>query len=73
MVAGLRLCSGVDAVKKFERSGWTVARQKGSHVMMVKSGFQYTLSIPLHKELGPGIFRKLVKQAGLTMGEFNDL
>jgi len=31
-----RLRSGSEAVQKFERAGWTVARQRGSHVMMVK-------------------------------------
>ena len=48
----LRLCSGSEAVKKFKRAGWKIARRKGSHVMMVKPDYPYTLSIPLHKELG---------------------
>lgn len=46
MGAFLRLCSGAEAVRKFRRVGWTVARQRGSHVMMVKSEYEYTLSIP---------------------------
>jgi predicted RNA binding protein YcfA (HicA-like mRNA interferase family) len=41
--------------------------------MMVKSGYQYTLSIPQHSELGPGLLRKLIRQAGLTVDEFNAL
>lgn len=69
----LTLCSGADAVQKFKRAGWTAVRQKGSHVMMTKSGYQWTLSIPLHDELGPGLLRKLIKQAGLTVEEFNKL
>jgi len=56
MSKSLKLCSGANAVQKFKRSGWTVARQKGSHVMMTKSGYQWTLSIPLHGELGPAFF-----------------
>jgi predicted RNA binding protein YcfA (HicA-like mRNA interferase family) len=51
----LKLCSGFDAVKKFRKAGWTVVRQKGSHVMMTKPEFQWTLSIPQHDELGPGL------------------
>ncbi|MBA4416288.1 MAG: hypothetical protein C0392_00030 [Syntrophus sp. (in: bacteria)] len=31
--------------------------------MMTKSGYQWTLSIPQHDELGPGLLRKLLKQA----------
>jgi predicted RNA binding protein YcfA (HicA-like mRNA interferase family) len=69
----LKLCSGADAVRKFQRAGWSVARQKGSHVMLTKLGYQWTLSIPLHSELGPGLLRKLIRQAGLSAEEFNQL
>jgi predicted RNA binding protein YcfA (HicA-like mRNA interferase family) len=69
----LRLCSGQEAVKKFQKVGWVVARQRGSHIMMIKSNYEYTLSIPQHKELGPGILRKLIRQAGLTVEEFDTL
>ena len=41
--------------------------------MLTKSGYQWTLSKPLHKELGPGLLRKLLKQADLTIEEFNKL
>jgi len=73
MGSSLGLCSGSEAVRKFQKAGWTVARQKGSHVMMTKPGFQWTLSIPQHDELGPGLLRKLITQAGLTVEEFNKL
>ena len=73
MSGHLKLCSGAEAVKKFKRAGWTVDRQVGSHVMLVKPGYLYTLSVPQHKELGIGILKKLIKQAGLTVEEFNAL
>jgi predicted RNA binding protein YcfA (HicA-like mRNA interferase family) len=73
MAERLRLCSGSETVQKFERAGWIVARQRGSHVMMVKPGYQYTLSIPQHNELGPGLLRKLIRQADLTVEAFNNL
>ena len=69
----LKLCSGAEAVRKLQRAGWLLSRQKGSHVMLVKSGYQWTLSIPQHDELGPGLLRKLIRQAGLTVDEFNKL
>jgi predicted RNA binding protein YcfA (HicA-like mRNA interferase family) len=50
----LLLCSGSAAVRKFQKAGWSVVRQKSSHVMMSKPGYQWTLSIPQHKELGCG-------------------
>ncbi|MEK7762484.1 MAG: type II toxin-antitoxin system HicA family toxin [Nitrospirota bacterium] len=73
MGGSLRLCSGAEAVQKFRRAGWTVSRQRGSHAMMVKSGYEYTLSIPQHDELGPGLLRKLIRQAGLSVEQFHDL
>jgi len=69
----LRLCSGADVVRKLKRVGWSVSRQKGSHLMMTKPGYQYTLSIPQHHELGAGILRGLIRQARLTVEEFNNL
>ncbi len=41
--------------------------------MMTKAGYQWTLSIPQHNELGPGLLRKLIRQANLTIKTFNDL
>jgi predicted RNA binding protein YcfA (HicA-like mRNA interferase family) len=59
MSKSLKPCSGADAVQKFKKAGWTVARQKGSHVMMTKPDYQWTLSIPLHDELGQAFFTSL--------------
>ena len=66
MGPSLWLCSGADVVQKFRLAGWTVARQRGSPVMRVKSGYECTLSIPQHEELGAGLLRKLIRQAGVT-------
>jgi predicted RNA binding protein YcfA (HicA-like mRNA interferase family) len=73
MPGGLKLCSGAEAVVKLRKVGWEVVRRKGSHVMMVKEGYKYTLSVPQHPELGPGILRNLIKQAGLSVEQFNEL
>lgn len=73
MTETLKFCSGAEAVQKFQKAGWTAVRQKGSHIMMTKPGYSWTLSIPQHRELGPGLLRKLLKQAGLTIEEFNKL
>ncbi len=69
----LKLCSGSDAVRKLQKAGWSAVRQKGSHVMLTKPGYQWTLSVPQHKELGPGLLRKLLRQADLSVEEFNEL
>ena len=73
MAERLRLCSGAEAVARLQRAGWPISRQDGSHVKIVKADHQYTLSIPQHPELGPGLLRKLIRQADLTVEEFNNL
>jgi predicted RNA binding protein YcfA (HicA-like mRNA interferase family) len=62
--------SGKDAVRAFERAGWSVRGQVGSHVMMTKDGVRANLSVPQHKELSVGTLRKLIRAAGLTVDEF---
>lgn len=73
MGENLILCSGPEAVRKFQRAGWQVDRKKGSHVMLTRPGYSWTLSIPQHKELGRGLLRKLLHQADLSIGEFDRL
>lgn len=73
MSGALKLFSGAEVIKKLKRRGWKEVRQKGSHVMMIKEGYLYTLSIPLHKEIGLGLLKKILKQAQISNEEFNDL
>ena len=73
MGQALKLCSGAEAVRKLQRAGWSAVRQKGSHVMLTKPGYQWTLSVPQHDQLGPGLLRKLLRQSQLTAEEFNEL
>lgn len=63
--------SGREAVRGFERHGWTVALQRGSHIIMIKPGRNVTLSIPEHREVAKGTLRSLIRAAGLTVEEFS--
>jgi predicted RNA binding protein YcfA (HicA-like mRNA interferase family) len=65
--------AGKTAVKAFERAGWFVRGQVGSHTMMNKPGIYANLSIPHNKELSVGTLRKLIRAAGLTVDDFLDL
>lgn len=69
----LPVISGRQAVTAFSRAGWKMVRQKGSHIILVKSGLPVTLSVPDHKELDVGTLRKLIRLARLTVEEFNEL
>ena len=72
-MAKLPRISGMEAVRAFNKAGWFVARQTGSHIIMVKPGSKITLSVPRHRELDRGTLRKLIKLAGLTVDEFVEL
>jgi predicted RNA binding protein YcfA (HicA-like mRNA interferase family) len=69
-VVKLPRISGMKAVKAFNKSGWSVARQTGSHIIMIKNDYKVILSVPRHKELDRGTLRKLIKSAGLTVEDF---
>lgn len=73
MGAKLPVLSGRDVVKAFERDGWQVARQRGSHIAMVKTGSMATLSVPDHREVAKGTLRSLIRAAELTVEEFTEL
>ena len=66
----LPVLSGAETVRNFERFGWDVARQRGSHIVMTKPGEIATLSVPDHSTVAKGILRRLIRDAGLTVAEF---
>ncbi|MBK9261204.1 MAG: type II toxin-antitoxin system HicA family toxin [Polyangiaceae bacterium] len=66
----LPVLSGQEVVRVFGTFGWSVARQRGSHIVMIKEGAMATLSIPDHKEVARGTLRSLIRAANLTIDEF---
>jgi predicted RNA binding protein YcfA (HicA-like mRNA interferase family) len=62
--------SGKEAAKAFQKAGWVVMGQVGSHLVLTKSGVRVNLSVPQHKELSVGTLRALIRNAGLTIDEF---
>ncbi|HHT9118710.1 MAG TPA: type II toxin-antitoxin system HicA family toxin [Candidatus Hypogeohydataceae bacterium YC38] len=61
-----------EVVKTFEKLGWEVARQRGSHIILTKPGHIATLSVPNHPEVARGTLRSLIVKAGTTVEEFID-
>jgi predicted RNA binding protein YcfA (HicA-like mRNA interferase family) len=66
----LPILSGRRVVKVFQAFGWTVARQRGSHIIMTKNGEIASLSIPDHREVAKGTLRSLIRSAKLTVDQF---
>lgn len=65
--------SGKEAAKAFQKLGWQVRGQVGSHLVLTKPGVRANLTIPQHAELAPGTPRGLIRTAGLTVDEFLNL
>ncbi|MCH8206358.1 MAG: type II toxin-antitoxin system HicA family toxin [Chloroflexi bacterium] len=64
------LLSGRQVVRVFMTIGWEVARQRGSHIILVKTDHSATLSVPDHREVARGTLRALIRRAGITPAEF---
>jgi len=69
-VGALGNISGREAAKAFQKAGWRIAGQVGSHLVLVKEGVRANLSVPLHKELATGTLRSLIRNSGLTVDAF---
>ena len=65
--------AGKEAAKAFQKAGWQLAGQVGSHLVLTKPGVRVNLSIPQHKELSVGTLRALIRNAGMTVDEFLEL
>ncbi len=58
-------------IKKFEKIGFVIDRQKGSHVILYNRSNDKRLIIPLHiKDVPKGTLLSIIKQSGLTKKQF---
>lgn len=62
--------SGREVVRVFGALGWSVARQRGSHIVLVKDDHLATLSVPDHRTVAKGTLRALIRAADMTVEEF---
>jgi predicted RNA binding protein YcfA (HicA-like mRNA interferase family) len=62
-----------EVVNAFERCGWRVVRQRGSHTIMTKDGSVATLSVPQHDQVARGTLRGLIDKAGLSVEQFIEI
>jgi len=65
--------SGQDCVKALLKSGFYFKRQRGSHIILRRDDPFSQLVIPDHKTLDRGTLRAIIRQAGMSIKEFNDL
>ena len=68
----LPVCSGEDAIRAFQKLGYQVDHQTGSHIILRHPQMR-RLTVPNHRELARGTLRALIREAGLTKEEFVSL
>lgn len=64
--------SGKEVIKALSKAGFSIARQKGSYIILTKqteSG-KKAVVVPNHKEVDKGTLLEIIRQAGLTKEEF---
>lgn len=70
----LPVVNGRACIRALERAGFTIKRQKGSHVIMKRGNPPKRVIVPNHrKDLKPGTLSQIIKDAGLTVDEFIEL
>jgi len=70
----LPVVSGQDIVRVFQRIGYEVNHQTGSHIIVRRIVAPHRhASIPNHREVAKGTLRGLIRDAGLTVDEFTRL
>jgi len=59
-------------VAAFQRAGWRVVRQKGSHIRVerVSTGVTLKATIPAHKPIKRSTLAKLLKDAEIDVEDF---
>ena len=73
--AGMPLTSK-EVIRALERGGWVRIRQDGSHIRMrnpFKPANSVTISVHQGKELPAGTLRAILRSAGLSPAEFEEM
>ena len=66
------IVSGREAVRAFERLGFVVDRQRGSHVVLKKLTVKGEIGcvVPMHREIAIGTLRSALRLAGVSVDDF---
>jgi predicted RNA binding protein YcfA (HicA-like mRNA interferase family) len=68
--------SGSDLVKVFQKDGWSVVGQKGSHIKLRKTlegQAKQTIIIPQHKVIKKGTLAGILRDSGVSLNRLRDL
>jgi len=65
--------TGRELVRALGKLGWAVVAQKGSHAQLKHPGGGGRVTVPMHETIGPGLFRSILSQAGITAEELRSV
>ena len=65
--------SGRDCISALAKAGFYKKRQQGSHIILRCDDPFAQVVVPDHKELDRGTLRAVIRQAGLSVDDFNKL
>jgi len=71
----LPMLSARDVIHKLERAGFCFKRSRGSHHYFYNAKTNRLTSVPIHggKDIGRGLLRTIIKEAGLSVEQFLEL
>ncbi len=73
-MSALPVVSGREVVHALGKIGYVLDRQRGSHMILRQQAPPHRrLTVPDHQEVAKGTLRAIIRQAGLTVEEFNEL
>jgi predicted RNA binding protein YcfA (HicA-like mRNA interferase family) len=67
----LPLLSWREVIKALGKIGFTVARERGSHIILVKE--ERAIPVPRHDQIKRGLLLEIITEAGLSREEFLEL
>jgi predicted RNA binding protein YcfA (HicA-like mRNA interferase family) len=72
-MSNLPRISGQDCVKALAKTGFTVLRQHGSHMILRRQEPFAQIVVPDHPELDRGTLRAIIRQTGMSVDQFKNL
>jgi len=64
---------GKECIKALSKAGFSIKRQKGSHIIMYREEPFSEVVIPNHKTLDKGTLRAILRQVELEVDQFMEL
>ena len=62
--------SGAEVVRALQKTGFSVRRQHGSHIILRRDDPFAQTVVPNHRQIDRGTLRAILRQTGLSVDEF---